>query len=72
MTCTFPLNKTLIGMEYSNGILSLQFGRYRRTYEGVDSATAYRLAYSKSASDVMSVFSNEIKGKFKVVSVLAS
>lgn len=70
MQVTFPINKTLKGMEYSNGILSIQFGLYRRTYEGVPSELAHRLAYSKSASDTMSTFSNEIKGKFKVISVV--
>jgi hypothetical protein len=69
MQVTFYKNPLLIGMTYEGGTLSLQFGRYRRVYDGVPQSLAYRLAYSRSASDTMSVFANEIKGKFEVIAV---
>jgi hypothetical protein len=69
MTVTFHKNPLLIGMSYEGTTLSLQFGKYRRTYAEVPQSLAYRLAYAKSASETMSVFANEIKGKFNVLQV---
>jgi hypothetical protein len=67
MTCNFPYNPTLKGMSYQpNGMLTLQFGKYARTYADVPRELAYKLAYSKTASEVLSVFANQIKKKFKV------
>lgn len=49
-------------MTYANGILTIQFPKYTKRYEGVPTSVAYKLAYSKNP---MSTFNSLIKNQFK-------
>lgn len=56
-------------MSYHNGSLSIQFDKYNRTYSDVPHTVAYKLFYSKTGRATMEIYSNEIKGKYKVLKV---
>lgn len=69
MQKTFPLNPTLLAMQYHsiNGRLAITFKKGQiRTYNEVPKELAYKLYYKQTASETMAVYSNEIKKKFKV------
>lgn len=71
----FPSNKLLDYMKYNSdtGVMFLCFkkGKERqiREYNNVPIEVAYKLFYSASATDVISNFSNQIKGKYQVLTV---
>lgn len=56
-------------MSYKDGVLTLRFAKQSRTYADVPTELAYKLAYSKSARETLSIFANQIKKKFKVINV---
>ena len=59
----------LKSMSYHNGSLSIQFDKYNRIYSDVPHTVAYKLFYSKTGRATMEIYSNEIKGKYKVLKV---
>lgn len=70
MNAILPINKTLVSATYNaqTGNLSILFRKGQtRTYVGAGPSVSYRLAYAKDAATMMSIYSNEIKGKFKVI-----
>lgn len=70
MNAMLPLNRTLVSASYNahTGNLSILFRKGQtRTYIGAGPSVSYRLAYAKDAASMMSIYSNEIKGKFKVI-----
>lgn len=62
MTCTLP-SRTIRGMTYNKGVLTVQLPRYDRSYE-CDQTTAYQLAYSK---EPMKFYNENIKNKLRVI-----
>ncbi len=73
LTTTFPINPVLAGMTYQGEQLTLVFkkkqGTQQRTYAEVPKELAYKLVYSKTASDLLGTFAKEVKNKFKVIEV---
>ncbi len=61
MTCNLA-SSVVKSMTYANGILTIQFPKYTKRYEGVPTDVAYGLAYSKKP---LKTFNELIKNKFK-------
>ena len=73
LVVTLPYNAVLSYMRYNNDILTLGFKKsgnviQERKYNA-NSGIAHKLAYCKSAKDVLSFYSNEIKPKCQVLQV---
>lgn len=67
---TFAPNTVLRSMTYNNENLAIEFNKGQiRTYCKVPAPIAYKLFYTGSASESLTYYSNEIKGKFKVLTV---
>jgi hypothetical protein len=66
----FSSNTVLKGMSYNNDVLSIEFkkGQIRR-YNKVPPPIAYKLFYTTTGSQALTIYSNEIKGKFEVLTV---
>lgn len=73
LVVTLPYNAVISYMRYNNDILTLGFKKpgnaiQERKYNA-NSGIAHKLAYCKSAKDVLSFYSNEIKPKCQVLQV---
>lgn len=69
----FPYNPVLEYMKYSNEVITIGFKKAKgviqeRSYF-CDKETAYRFFYSKTAEQTLSFFSNNIKGKLKLIDI---
>ena len=57
-------------MAYDKENLAIEFNKGQiRTYANVPAPIAYKLFYTESASASLTYYSNEIKGKFEVLTV---
>lgn len=66
----FKPNKVLKAMSYNNNVLSVYFKKGQlRQYDQVPPPVAYGLFYTKTASQTLEYYSNNIKGKFTVLTV---
>lgn len=68
-----PYNPVISYMKYSNETLTIGFKKAKgviqeRSYF-CDKETAYMFYYSKTAEQTLSFFSNNIKGKLKLINV---
>jgi len=68
-----PYNNVITYMKYSNEVITIGFKKPKgviqeRSYQ-CDKETAYRFFYSKTAEQTLSFFSNNIKGKLKLIDV---
>lgn len=54
---------------YDRHELRVKVGKFRRTYSGVPGFILYKLIQAKTPSELMSIYSTEIKGIFKVKEV---
>lgn len=72
ITTKFPYNSVLSDMSYANEVLTIGFKKgskvQYRSYNA-NKEVSYRLFYCKTATDVLKVYSNEIKGKCEVINV---
>lgn len=70
---TLPYNPVLSYMRYEKEVLSLGFKKPNNIIEersyNANSGITHKLAYCKSAKDVLSFYSNEIKKKCQVLTV---
>jgi len=64
-----PYNNVIKSMSYHNEVITIEFKKqnYKRSYN-VDMLLAYKLFYTKSASECLKVY-NEIKQKCTVLTV---
>lgn len=64
----FPYNPTLLDMSYKDEVLTITFKKnnVKRSYYGVSKLVAYGLYYKTTAAEVLSYYSNQIKGKYTV------
>jgi hypothetical protein len=71
MTCNLQPNGVISAMSYESktGVLSLRFKKQTRYYNNVPIQLAYSIAYAKSGSEVLSIFSKKIKKQFKIINV---
>lgn len=70
ITRAFKRNPVIKSMTYNNENLAIEFNKGQiRTYCKVPAQVAYKLFYTVSASDSLTCYSNEIKGKFEVLTV---
>jgi len=66
----FNSNKVLKSMNYHNNLLSIEFKKGQiRQYCKVPPPIAYKLFYTTTASQALTIYANEIKGKFEVLTV---
>lgn len=68
-----PYNNVIDYMKYSNEVITIGFKKAKgviqeRSYF-CDKETAYRFFYSKTAEQTLSFFSNNIKGKLKLIDI---
>lgn len=70
ITRAFKRNPVIKSMTYNNENLAIEFNKGQiRTYCKVPAPIAYKLFYTGSASESLTYYSNEIKGKFEVLTV---
>lgn len=70
LTCNFLPNTVLKGMTYNAGSLKILFCKgQEREYINVPPPIAYGLFYTKTATETLSYYSNNIKGKYTVLTV---
>lgn len=66
--CIFPHNPVLIAMSIDGDKMTLEFrtktGPEKRTYDGVPTDKSYGLFYKKTAKEVMSFYTKNIRKKF--------
>jgi hypothetical protein len=66
--CIFPYNPVLIGMSIDGELMTLEFrkkiGSEKRTYKEVPTDKSYGLFYKKTAKEVMSFYTKNIRKKF--------
>lgn len=70
---TLPYNPVLSFMKYDKEVLTLGFKKPNNSIQtrsyNANSGIAHKLAYCKSAKEVLSFYSNEIKKKCTVLTV---
>jgi len=66
----FDPNKVLRSMAYNNEVLSIEFKKGQiRQYNKVPPPIAYKLFYTTTGAQALTIYANEIKGKFEVLTV---
>lgn len=67
ISTTLPKNNVITQMSYHNEMLVIMFKKgQERSYSGVPAPVAYGLYYTKTGSECLAYYSNNIKGKYTV------
>lgn len=70
LTRSFDKNPVLTAMEYIKDVLHVEFKKGQiRSYDRVPAQVAYGLFYTTTHAAALSYYSNNIKGKYTVLTV---